>query len=92
VATPDPYQHWAGAPKHWVNVPAQRQSPPSPDELDAAAREPNAGTGRPFRGEWTVATIALAVAVAAFVLIGSGSALPDDELSPPERTNGSSVR
>jgi hypothetical protein len=29
VAKPDPYQRWSGAPKHWVEIPAQRQSPPS---------------------------------------------------------------
>lgn len=26
---PDPYQHWYGAPKHWGEIPAQRQSPPA---------------------------------------------------------------
>lgn len=92
MATPDPYQHWSGAPKHWVDVPAQRQSPPAPDELDAAAREPSTETCRPSRGEWTVAAIAVAVAVAAFVLIGTGSAVTDGKAPPPERTNGTSVR
>jgi hypothetical protein len=85
VATPDPYQYWSGAPKHWVHVPAQRRCPPSPDELAAAgqravARDP----GR--RGEWAVAAVALAVAVAAFVLIGTGGAVADEDVPRPERS------
>ena len=67
MATPDPYQEWSGAPKHWVHVPAQRNGPPGLDELDAAG---NSEHGRDSRGGWTVAAIALAVAVAVFVLLG----------------------
>jgi hypothetical protein len=92
VATPDPYQRWSGAPKHWVHVPAQRCCPPSPDRLDAAAGRPAAEDGSPSRGEWTVAAIALAVAVAAFILIGSGAAVTEEGAPPPERTTGTSVR
>jgi hypothetical protein len=75
VATPDPYQQWSGAPKHWVHVPAQRSGPPGPDELDAAADCPSGDYGSASRGGWTVVAIALAVAVAAFVLIGTGGAV-----------------
>jgi hypothetical protein len=92
VATPDRYQEWSGAPKHWVHVPTQRCCPPTPDQLDAAARHPNADDGRASRGEWTVAAIALAVAVAAFVLIGTGGAEPEEVAPPPERTNGTLIR
>jgi len=91
VTTPNPYSNWSGAPKHWVHVPAQRQSPPTPDELDAAAQNASGEHSRQTRGEWTVAAIALAVAVAAFVL-STGGAMSDDEPSPPERTNDTSVR
>jgi hypothetical protein len=89
VATPDPYQHWSGAPKHWVHVPAQRNSPPGPDELDAAGSS-NDDPGRASRGEWTVAAIALAVAVAAFVLIGTGSTMT--EPPPPQPSSGTVLR
>jgi hypothetical protein len=92
VATPDPYQHWSGAPKHWVHVPAQRSGPPAPDELDAAADGPSAEYGRGSRGGWTVAAIALAVAVAAFVLIGTGSAMTGHEGPPPQDTPGAVIR
>jgi hypothetical protein len=73
VGTPNPHQQWSEAPKHWVHVPAQRRCPPTPDQLDAGARKPGAGSGIGSRGEWIVAAIALAVAVAAFVLIGAGA-------------------
>ena len=92
MATPDPYQHWSGAPKHWVHVPAQRRCPPSPDQLDAAAGSPGGKHGRVSRGGWTVAAIAVAVAVAAFVLISTGSAAPQLDAPPQERTNGTSNR
>jgi hypothetical protein len=75
-----------------VHVPEQRQSPPPPDQLDAAAQDLSAAHSRPTRGEWTVAAIALAVAVGAFVLIGTGGATTDREPSAPERTNDTSVR
>jgi hypothetical protein len=91
VATPDPYQHWSGAPKHWVHVPAQRNRPPGPDQLDAAAGSPGE-PARVSRGEWTVAAIALAVAVAAFVLIGTGSAVIGGDAPPQGRTNGTFLR
>jgi hypothetical protein len=89
VATPDPYQRWSGAPKHWVHVPAQRNRPPAPDELDAAGGSPSGEPGRVSRGELAVAAIALAVALAAFVLIGTGSALTSHETPPAQ---GTSVR
>jgi hypothetical protein len=92
VATPDPYQEWSGAPKHWVHVPAQRRCPPTPDQLDAAAQRPSAEDDGAARGEWTVAAIALAVAVAAFVLIGTGGTGAEEDAPPPERTNGVSLR
>ena len=92
MATPDPYQHWSGAPKHWVHVPAQRSGPPAPDELDAAAGDPTGEPGRVTRGGWTVAAIALAVAVAAFVLIGTGSAVTGHESPPAASTPGTSFR
>jgi hypothetical protein len=92
VATPDPYQHWSGAPKHWVHVPAQRNGPPGPDELDTAADGPGSENGRVTRGEWTVAAIALAVAIAAFVLIGSGSAVTGHESPPQQGTPGVVLR
>ena len=92
MATPDPYQQWSGAPKHWVHVPAQRQYPPAPDQLDAAAGKPGAGGGTGSRGEWIVAAIALAVAVAAFVLIGAGGAVTGHESPPPERTPATFIR
>ena len=76
MATPDPYQSWSGAPKHWVHVPAQRNGSPAPDQLDAAAAgNPGRERGGVARGGWTVAAIALAVALVAFVLIGMGSAI-----------------
>jgi hypothetical protein len=92
VATPDPYQHWSGAPKHWVHVPAQRRCPPASDQLDAAAGSPGGEQGRIARGEWTVAAIAVAVAVAAFVLIGTGSAVTGHEGPPADHTPGTSIR
>jgi hypothetical protein len=92
VATPDPYQEWSGAPKHWVHVPTQRCCSPAPDQLDAAARHPSTEDGRASHGEWTVAAIALAVAVAAFVLIGTGGTGSESEVPPQERTTGTSVR
>jgi hypothetical protein len=92
VATPDPYQHWSGAPKHWVHVPAQRDCPPGPDQLDAAVGGPGGERGRASRGGWTVAAIALAVAVAAFVLIGTGSAMSGYEPPPPHGAPGTSIR
>ena len=91
MATPDPYQEWSGAPKHWVHVPTQRCCPPSSDQLDAAAQRPSAEDGSASRGEWTVAAIALAVAVAAFVVIGAG-AETEESAPPPQRTSGTSVR
>ncbi|MHA6618616.1 hypothetical protein [Pseudonocardia sp. DLS-67] len=75
MATPDPYQSWSGAPKHWVHVPAQRNSPPAPDQLDAAAGSPSGERARALRDGWTVAAIAIAVALVAFVLIGMGSTI-----------------
>jgi hypothetical protein len=92
VATPDPYHEWSGAPKHWVHVPTQRCCSPSPDQLDAAAEHPCAEDGSASRGEWTVAAIALAVAVAAFVVIGAGGAETEENAPPPLRTSGTSVR
>jgi hypothetical protein len=92
VATPDPYQHWSGAPKHWVHVPAQRNGPPGPDQLDAAAGSPSGEHGRVPRAGWTVAAIALAVAVAAFVLIGTGSAMTSGDAPPQGQTNGTLLR
>jgi hypothetical protein len=92
VATPDPYQNWSGAPKHWVDVPAQRSGPPAPDELDATAGEPTGDPGRVTRGEWTVAAIAVAVALAAFVLIGTGSTVTGHESPPAGATPGTSFR
>ena len=92
MATPDPYQNWSGAPKHWVHVPAQRSGPPAPDELDAAGGDPGGEPGRVTRGEWTVAAIALAVAVAAFVLIGTGSAVTAHETPPAPAVPGASFR
>jgi hypothetical protein len=89
VATPDPYQHWSGAPKHWVHVPSQRCCPPAPDQLTAAARRAERGTGA--RAEWSVAAVALAVAVAAFVLIGTGSAVTDCDRPAPAGTSGTPV-
>jgi hypothetical protein len=91
VATPDPYQHWSGAPKHWVHVPAQRKSSPGPEELDAAGSLGDEH-GRAPRAGWTVAAIALAVAVAAFVLIGTGSAVTGQEAPPPQGTPGTVLR
>ena len=94
MATPDPYQNWSGAPKHWVHVPAQRQSPPGPEQLEYAQQRCSTwdrDRARQF-GEWSVAAVALAVAVAAFVLIGTGSAVPDRDNPPPQRTSGTSVR
>jgi hypothetical protein len=90
VATPDPYQQWSGAPKHWVHVPAQRSSPPAPDQLDVGS--PAGEHGRVSRGGWAVAAIALAVAVAALVLIGSGSAGTGHEAPPPQVTSGTAIR
>jgi hypothetical protein len=92
VATPDPYQHWSGAPKHWVHVPAQRDCSPGPDQLDAAAGGPGGEHGRASRGGWTVAAIALAVAVAAFVLIGTGSAVTSHDPPPARGTSGMTLR
>ena len=92
MATPDPYQRWSGAPKHWVHVPAQRTGPPGSDELDAAAGSPSGEPGRVSRGELAVAGIAIAVAVAAFVLIGTGSALTEHESPPQQRTPGAALR
>ncbi len=91
MATPNPYQNWSGAPKHWVHVPAQRQCPPTPEQL---ARSSCAGerTARRQLGEWSVAAVAVAVAVAAFVLIGTGGTAEQREEPAPERTNGTSVR
>ena len=93
MGTPDPYQHWSGAPKHWVHVPAQRNRPPGPDQLDAAAESsPGGEHGRVSRGGWTVAAIALAAAVAVFVLIGTGSAVTDDDAPPREPANSTFPR
>lgn len=74
MATPDPYQSWSGAPKHWVDVPAQRNSPPTPDQLDVAGG-PSGERGGAVREGWTVAAIALAVAMVALVLISTASAI-----------------
>jgi hypothetical protein len=91
VATPDPYQQWSGAPKHWVHVPAQRHRSPSADQVDAAAGEPGGEqTGTP-RGGWVVAAVALAVAVAVVVLIGNGRAVTEGDARPQEPTIGSFV-
>jgi hypothetical protein len=94
VATPDPYQYWSGAPKHWVDVPAQRRRPPAPEQLDAAVRHLPDRDGSSSRGEWGVAAVALAVAVAAFVLIGicSARSAPDAPPPLPHLTGGASVR
>jgi hypothetical protein len=76
VATPDPYQSWSGAPKHWVHVPAQRNSSPAPDQLDTAAPgSPCPERGGFSRGGWAVAAIALTMALVALVLIGTGNAI-----------------
>ncbi len=91
MATLDPYQDWSGAPKHWVNVPAQRNCPPTPEQLDAAHGPRGAWEDTGLRAEWSVAAVALAVAVAAFVLIGIAGAVTADT-PPPDRTNGTSVR
>ena len=89
MATPDPYQSWSGAPKHWVHVPAQRNGPPGPDQLDAAASGQSGG--KEARGGWAVAAIAIAVAVVAVVLVGTGSAESDGP--PPEKpTSGTFLR
>jgi hypothetical protein len=92
VATPDPYQYWSGAPKHWVNVPAQRRCPPEPEQLDAAARQWPGREDPDSRAEWSVAAVALAVAVAAFVLVGIGSAITEQHAPPPSPADGTSVR
>lgn len=91
MATPDPYQYWSGAPKHWVDVPAQRRCPPTAEQLDATARWPGWDDSS-WRGEWGVAAVALAVAVAAFVLVGTVSAMTEHDAPPPTRTSGTSVR
>jgi len=91
VATPDPYHHWSGAPKHWVQVPAQRSGPPAPDELEAAAARGGA-PGRARNGQLTVAAIALALLAAAFALLGTGGAVTGAESAPPEATPGSVSR
>ncbi|QYN37933.1 hypothetical protein K1T35_12215 [Pseudonocardia sp. DSM 110487] len=87
MATPDPYQHWSGAPKHWVHVPAQRNGPPGPDELDAAGGKQSGEPGRVSRGELAVAAIALAVALAALIVIGTGSAMTSPETPPAQGTS-----
>jgi hypothetical protein len=92
VATPDPYQHWSGAPKHWVHVPAQRHRSPAPDQVDAAAGEPGGEHTGTSHGEWAVAAVALAVAVAVVVLIGNGRAVTEGDVLPQERTIGSFIR
>ena len=91
MATPDPYQNWSGAPKHWVYVPAQRRCPPTPEQLDASKCAWERSASR-HHGEWTVAAVAVAVAVAAFVLIGTGGADEHREEPASERTNGTTVR
>jgi len=91
VAT-DPYRNWSGAPKHWVDIPAQRHCPPAPEQLDVIARHLGVGDDTGSGAEWSVAAVALAVAVAAFVLIGTGSAVTDGEGPPAQRTNGTSTR
>ncbi|MHA6627912.1 hypothetical protein ACU61A_20945 [Pseudonocardia sichuanensis] len=92
MATPDPCHHWSGAPKQWVDVPAQRRRPPSPEQLDAAARRWPGWDDASSREEWSVAAVALAVAVAAFILVGTVSAITEHDTPPPVRTNGTSVR
>ena len=92
MATPDPYQYWSGAPKHWVNVPAQRHCPPAPEQLDATARQWPGWEDPSSRAEWSVAAVALAVAVAAFVLVGIGSAITERDTPPPSPADGTSVR
>lgn len=94
MSTPNPYSNWSGAPKHWGHIPAQRSHPPSPDQLDDGKpdAEDGAEDGRASRGEWTVAAIALAVAVAAFVLIGVSGGVTKEDTPPPERTNATLVR
>jgi hypothetical protein len=92
VATPDPYQHWSGAPKQWVDVPAQRHRPPTPEQLDAVARQWPGWGDSSSRSEWGVAAVALAVAVAAFVAVGLASAVTAQEPPPREPANGTSVR
>jgi hypothetical protein len=90
VATPDPYQQWSGAPKHWVHVPAQRHRSPSSDQVDAAAGEPGEHPGT-ARAEWVVAAVALAVAVLVVVLVGNGRAVTEGDVLPQEPTIGSFV-
>ncbi len=98
---PDPYQSWSGAPKHWVEVPLQRQGPPDPEELAIRPRVRGAwrcrtercqalryGTAGHHRAEWAVAALALIVALAAFVLIGLGGSVADADGPPPPGTSG----
>jgi hypothetical protein len=86
VAVPDPYLNWSGAPKHWVDVPAQRRHPHSPEQLGDDPFHVCSGDGASSRGEWSVAAVALAVAVAAFILIGAGSSASESDPPPAERT------
>ena len=69
VGQSDPYQRWSGAPKHWVEIPAQRQGPPPTLRTPAPAR------ARPPRRREAVvvglaAAVTIAVTVAVVVLTG----------------------
>jgi hypothetical protein len=87
VGVRDPFQDWSGAPKQWGHVPEQRQCPPEAEQLEDTLRRITMWDhDRRQFGEWSVAAVALAVAVAAFVLIGTGGAVPDHDDPPSERS------
>ncbi|MGH3586749.1 MAG: hypothetical protein ACRDQ0_10540 [Pseudonocardia sp.] len=83
MATPEPHRDLPGAPNPGMHIPGQRRYPPTPEQLAAQASRNPDGNEDESRGEWLVAAVALAVAVAAFILIGAGGAETADEPQDP---------
>ena len=77
VASSDPYQQWSGAPKHWVDIPPQRQaSPPVPAAVPAPVRvRVPIRAITPRRRHRRAVAVALAAAVAVVALVGPGTSV-----------------
>jgi hypothetical protein len=82
VAPSDPYQRWSGAPKHWVEIPAQRHSPPQvpasvPPPVRVRVPVRVIAPLRRHRRAAAVVLVALvaAAAVAVVAIVGPGTSL-----------------
>ena len=86
MAQTDPYERWSGAPKHWVEIPVQRQaSSAGPVRVQV----PRAGAVTRRRCCTAVAAgVVVAAAVLALTAVGPGSSVADLDSPAPRSVTG----